>query len=151
MHEFAVPDGLPDFIQDHVKRYLATDGADGHLWDSRPHGGNGVVRTLLLTATGRRTGQSRTLPIGYSEFESAYVIVGSKGGAPTHPAWFLNLQANPVVSVQVEADRFEARARIAVGDERARRWHGIVEASPVMQTYQDGTDREIPVVLLERT
>jgi len=150
MHDFVIPEGLPEFIQDHVKRYLESDGADGHWWDSRPHGGDGVVPTLLLTATGRKTGLSRTLPIGYTEHESAYVIVGSKGGAPTHPAWFLNLEANPEVSIQVGSDRFEARARAAVGDERAQLWLGIVTKSPVMQTYQDGTDREIPVVILER-
>lgn len=150
MHEFSVPAGLPEFIQNHVRDYLETEGETGHMWDSSDVGGNGLVRTLLLVTVGRKSGRTQTLPIGYTKTEAGYVIVASKGGAPTHPAWYLNLVANPGVSVQVKSDRFEARARIAVGDDREVLWASIVEATPQFEEYQNGLERQIPVVILER-
>ena len=150
MHEFSVPAGLPEFIQNHVRDYLETEGETGHMWDSSDVGGNGLVRTLLLVTVGRKSGRTQTLPIGYTKTEAGYVIVGSKGGAPKHPAWYLNLVANPDVSVQVKSDRFEARARIAEGDDREVLWASIVEAAPQFEEYQNGLERQIPVVILER-
>ncbi len=150
MHEFSVPTGLPDFIQQHVRDYLETNGEVGHLWDSTPHGGSGPVETLLLVALGRKTGRPRTLPIGYTKTDAGYVIVGSKGGSPEHPAWYLNLVANPEVSVQVGSDRFDARARILEGDARDAAWASLIETAPQFKRYQDGIERQVPVVLLER-
>ena len=150
MHEFSVPMGLPDFIQSHVRDYLETDGATGHIWNSSDFGGNGPVRTLLLVVVGRKTGRTRTLPLGYTPTEDGYVIVGSKGGAPKHPAWYLNLVANPEVSVQVGADRFEARARVTDGAEREELWGSLVVATPQFEEYQSAVERRIPVVVLER-
>ena len=150
MHEFSVPIGLPEFIQSHVRDYLETDGETGHLWDSTSFGGNGAVATLLLVTVGRKSGRTQTLPIGYTKTEMGYVIAGSKGGAPTHPAWYLNLVANPEVSVQVGSDRFDARARVLEGDARETLWALLVEASPEFETYQAGIERQIPVVVLER-
>ena len=112
MHQFSVPTGLPEFIQNHVRDYLETNGETGHLWDSTSFGGSGPVATLLLVTVGRKSGRTQTLPIGYTKTEAGYVIVGSKGGSPAHPAWYLNLVANPEVSVQVGSDRFDARARV---------------------------------------
>lgn len=150
MHEFSVPAGLPEFIQNHVRDYLETEGETGHMWDSSDVGGNGLVRTLLLVTVGRKSGRTQTLPIGYTKTEAGYVIVASKGGAPKHPAWYLNLVANPDVSVQVKSDRFEARARVAEGDDREVLWASIVEATPQFKEYQNGVERQIPVVVLER-
>ena len=149
MDEFRVPTGVPRFIQDHVRDYLETNGARGHLWDNTDFGGTGSVPTLLLVTTGRKTGRQQTLPLGYTEIEDGYVVVGSKGGAPTHPAWYLNLVANPEVSVQLKSTRFEARARVALGSERESLWAMLVEATPQFEEYQQGIERQIPVVVLE--
>ena len=150
MHEFSVPEGLPEFIRNHVRDYLETEGETGHLWDSTSVGGNGLVATLLLVTVGRKSGRVRTLPIGYTKAEAGYLIVGSKGGAPKHPAWYLNLVANPEVSVQVGSDRFDARARVLEGDARDSHWALLVERAPQFKAYQDGIERQIPIVLLER-
>jgi deazaflavin-dependent oxidoreductase (nitroreductase family) len=150
MYEFSVPTGLPEFIQNHVRDYLETDGETGHTWDSSDQGGSGLVSTLLLVTVGRKTGRHQTLPIGYTKTEAGYVIVASKGGAPKNPAWYLNLVANPDVSVQVGPDRFEARARVAEGSERHALWALIVEATPEFKEYQGRVERQIPVVVLEQ-
>jgi len=92
----------------------------------------------------------QTLPIGYSKTEEGYVIVGSKGGSPKHPAWYLNLVANPDVSVQVGSDRFAARARVVEGGDREALWSSIVKETPQFEEYQNGVERQIPVVVLER-
>ncbi len=145
-----IPADLPEMIRDHLRRYLESDGADGHMWDASPAGVDIVVPTLLLTTTGRKSGKTRTLPLIYGEPSGAHVIVGSRGGAPTHPAWYLNLVAEPEVGVQVLADRFRARARTAAGKERAELWERMLEVWPPYADYQKRTEREIPVVVLER-
>lgn len=140
---------LPGWISEHLQRYLASDGADGHLWDASAAGGHRETPTLLLTTTGRRSGKALTLPLIYGKSSSGYVIVASKGGAPEHPAWYLNLQAQPEVDVQVIAKKFRARSRTATGEERAQLWRQLVEIYPPYTDYQEKTDREIPVVVLE--
>jgi deazaflavin-dependent oxidoreductase (nitroreductase family) len=142
---------LPDWIQDHLNRYIATDGADGYLWDASLGGGVGMIPTLLLTTVGRKSGRELTLPLIFGVSGDAYVIVASKGGAPAHPAWYLNLEANPSVRVQVKADKFAARARTASGKERAALWTMMVGIYAPYELYQTKTDRQIPVVVLERT
>lgn len=145
-----IPDYLPDWIQKHLRRYLETDGEEGHLWDASLGGGSGMVPTLILTTTGRKSGKPLMLPLIYGEADGAYVVIASKGGAPAHPAWYLNLAANPEVQVQVKADRFQARARTVTGDERARLWDRMVGIYAPYTDYQKATKREIPVVKLER-
>ena len=87
----------------HVRRYTETDGAEGHEWQG--------TTVLILTTTGRRTAEPRATPLTYRKHGEDYVVVASKGGADSHPAWYLNLLANPEVSVQVLGDKFTARAR----------------------------------------
>jgi deazaflavin-dependent oxidoreductase (nitroreductase family) len=140
---------LPAWIREHLARYLATDGADGYLWDASLGGGEGMVATLLLTTTGRKSGEPLTLPLIFCKSEHGYAVIASKGGAPAHPAWYLNLQANPLVHVQVKAEKFEARARTANPQERAEIWKKMVEIYPPYDKYQAATSREIPVVILE--
>jgi len=147
--EFTVPEHLPDWMREHVRRYLATNGADGHLWDSRERGGPGPIPTLLLVTRGRKSGKALTLPLIYGESGGSYVVIASKGGAPAHPAWYLNLVDAPDVSVQVGAKRFEARARTATGAERERLWKQLVAIFAPYESYQKSTPREIPVVVLE--
>lgn len=140
---------LPKWIADHLQRYLDTDGADGHLWDSAPVGGPGPLPTLLLTTTGRRSGKPIVMPLIYGETGGNYVVVASKGGAPKHPGWYLNLAAHQDVEVQILARRFRATARTAGGAERAELWKQMAAIYSPYNDYQAKTDREIPVVVLE--
>ncbi|WP_026416304.1 nitroreductase family deazaflavin-dependent oxidoreductase [Actinomadura oligospora] len=130
------------FGKEHVKRYQETDGAEGHDW-------NGTV-TLLLTTVGRKSGIERTTPLIYQKDGDHYIVIASKGGAEEHPLWYLNLEADPEVKVQVLGDRFTARARTATAEERPRLWKKMVAVWPDYDEYTKKTDREIPVVVLER-
>ncbi|MDL4770622.1 MULTISPECIES: nitroreductase family deazaflavin-dependent oxidoreductase [Thermomonosporaceae] len=130
------------FGKEHVKRYQETDGAEGHDWQ-------GTV-TLLLTTTGRRSGEPRTTPLIYQQDGDAYVVVASKGGDEENPLWYLNLQANPEVRVQVLGDRFTARARTATVEEKPALWKKMAAIWPSYDEYQQKTGRDIPVVVLER-
>jgi deazaflavin-dependent oxidoreductase (nitroreductase family) len=128
---------------EHVRRYQETDGELGHDWRE----GSSV---LLLTTTGRKTGEQRTTPLIYGRSGEDYLIVASKGGAPEPPGWYVNLLDNPEVHVQVLADRFTARARTASPEEKPEMWRTMVREWPHYEEYQTKTDREIPVVVLER-
>ena len=142
MSEESQPRQLADWAVEHMEAYLATDGEDGHTWRGVP--------ALLLTTTGRRTGRSLMLPLIYGTHGDHYVIVASKGGNPKHPGWYLNLAAEPAVEVQVGAERFSARARTAAGEERTALWDQMAQIWPPYNEYQAKTERQIPVVVLER-
>ena len=131
------------FGEEHVRRYRETDGEVGHIWRRGS-------KVLLLTTRGRKTGAKRTKPLIYEHSDSAYVVVASKGGARDHPGWYRNLEQEPEVELQVKGDVFPARARTATGEERARLWRLAAEQWPDYDRYQTKTDREIPVVVLER-
>ena len=133
---------LPGWMADHLRRYLATNGADGHMWRGYP--------TLLLTTIGRQTNEERMLPLIYGRDGDRYVVVASRGGAPDHPSWYKNLVDHPEVKVQVLGDRFRARARTANRDERPRLWRTMTKLFPFYDQYQSKTAREIPVILIER-
>jgi deazaflavin-dependent oxidoreductase (nitroreductase family) len=130
------------FGQDHVERYVETDGQEGHDWNG--------VQTLILTTTGRKSGERRSTPLIYGRDGDDPVVVASKGGADEAPAWYLNLAENPEVEVQVKADRFPARARTATAEEKPELWRMMADIWPQYDDYQEKTDREIPVVVLER-
>ncbi|GAB3812323.1 nitroreductase family deazaflavin-dependent oxidoreductase [Kribbella italica] len=130
---------------DHVKAYEDTDGATGYDWGD--HG----ATILVLTTIGAKSGEERKNALIYRQVDEGYAIVASKGGAPVHPGWFHNLEANPDVKAQIKGDRFAARARVANPDERAKIWPQMVEVWPDYDTYTTKTDREIPVVILERS
>jgi deazaflavin-dependent oxidoreductase (nitroreductase family) len=144
-----VTDERNSWLQDHVRRYLATDGADGYWADFTAVGGPAKAPNLILTVTGRRSGEPRTFGLIYGEDDGRYVIVGSKGGAPQHPAWYFNILANPDVQVQIRERKFPARARVATGDERARLWAMMSGLYSGYADVQRKTDREFPVVVLE--
>ena len=131
------------FGDEHVRRYQETDGEEGHKWRE----GSTI---LLLTTTGRNTGEKHTTPLIYDLDGDDPVIVASKGGAPQHPGWYRNLAKNPEVGVQIKGDTFQARAPTAEGDERERLWKQMNRMWPHYDEYQTNTDREIPVVVLER-
>ncbi len=127
----------------HVRIYRLTGG--------RFVGRVGKAPILLLTTTGRRSGQPRTTPLLYLRDGDALAIVASFGGHPKHPVWYLNLTANPTVNVQVGGDRFAATARSVDAEERERLWPELVAMYPSYAGYQQKTTREIPIVLLERS
>jgi deazaflavin-dependent oxidoreductase (nitroreductase family) len=131
------------FGREHVERYRATDGEEGHDWEN--------TQTLLLTTTGRRSGEQRTTPLIYARHGDAYTVIASKGGSDEPPAWYLNATENPEVEVQVKADRFPARARTATAEEKPEMWRTMVAEWPAYDDYQRRTEREIPVVVLERS
>ena len=140
----------PALITEHLRTYRESGGAEGHLFDSTVVGGLGLVTSLLLTTTGRRSGGKHTSPVFYGTAGNAYVIIGSKGGADTQPNWYLNLRANPEAEVQVARDHFTVRARVATGKEREQLWEQMVQLYPPYREYQKKTKREIPVVVLEK-
>jgi deazaflavin-dependent oxidoreductase (nitroreductase family) len=127
---------------EHVERYRATDGEEGHDWRG--------THTLLLTTTGRRSGEKRTTPLIYGQHGADFVVVASQGGAPDHPDWYKNLSRDPEVEVQVKGDRFSARAHTATPEEKPELWEIMTREWPDYDAYQQKTDREIPVVVLER-
>lgn len=132
------------FGQEHVERYRATDGEEGHDWQG--------TQTLLLTTVGRKSGEPRTTPLIYAPLgNDAFAIVASKGGTDAPPAWYLNLSENPEVEVQLKGDRFPARARTASAEEKPGMWKTMTAEWPAYDDYQGNTEREIPVVVLERS
>ncbi len=106
---------------------------------------------LLLTTTGRRTGQARTWPLCYLAVGDELVLIASARGAPCHPAWYLNLRAHPRVRIQRGGTTHTMVARTAAGTERARLWERVVEQYPVCAAYQRQTSRAFPLVLLRPT
>jgi deazaflavin-dependent oxidoreductase (nitroreductase family) len=126
-----------------VKRYLETDGEDGFFWREG-------TTILLLTTVGRKSGEERVNALIFRPWKDAYLVVASKGGTDQPPAWFLNLTDEPSVTVQVKGERFAARARVATPAEKPEMWAEMAAAWPEYDRYQTLTEREIPVVVLER-
>ena len=129
------------FGAEHVRVYRETGGERGYTWRRGS-------KILLLTTTGRKSGEPRTTPLIHRVDGDRWVIVASKGGAPDHPAWFKNLEASPEATIEVQADTVPVVASVAEGDERDRLWAEMNEVWPDYDAYQAKTDREIPVVLL---
>ena len=136
----------PDLVllgDDHVRAYRESGGEVGYLWNGVP--------TLLLTATGRRTGRKLTSPLIFARDGDDYLIVASMGGAPRHPSWLLNLQAKPEAEIQVKAETLPVVARVASTTEKPRLWKIVTDVWPNYDVYQSRTDRDIPVVVLSPT
>jgi len=136
------------WIAEHIELYR-TDPEKAHMWDSKSAGGKGLLPTLLLTTKGRKSGEPRSLPLIYGNTGDSYVIIASKGGMPTHPVWYLNLEANPECELMVGAKAVSARARVATGKERERIWADMAKIYPPYLDYQKATEREIPVIVLD--
>ena len=138
------------WIAEHIKLYQ-TDPEKAHMWDSSPLGGPGILPTLLLTSTGRKSGEPRSLPLIYGQVGDSYVVIASKGGMPTHPLWYRNLEAEPACELMVGAKAVSARARVAEGEERGRIWAQMAKIYPPYLDYEKATTRKIPVVVLDPT
>jgi len=128
---------------DHIRAYRETDGEVGYIWNGVP--------TLLLTVTGRRTGRKLTSALIFGRDGDDYLVVASYGGAPKHPLWYRNLEANPSAEIQVKGQRLAVTARTASATEKPRLWQIMVNDWPNYDVYQSRTDRDIPVVVLSPT
>jgi F420H(2)-dependent quinone reductase len=128
------------FSQLNVFLYKASGGRLGGRFKGAP--------VLLLTTTGRKTGKSRTTPLLYGEDAGRYVVVASVGGAPKHPAWYLNLGGDAAATIQVGGRKLSVRGETASPEERARLWTLMTRLYPGYDAYQAKTSREIPVVVL---
>jgi deazaflavin-dependent oxidoreductase (nitroreductase family) len=129
--------------EEHIRQYRATGGEYGHDWRKGSS-------TLLLTTSGHLSGEPRTAPLIYGRAGDAYLVVASDGGADEPPAWYVNLQHDPDVEVQVLDQRFRARARTATPEERPEMWREMTSHWPDYDRYQQRTTRELPVIVLER-
>lgn len=135
------PENILGFMRDHISRYIATDGVDGHMMNGYP--------CLVLTTRGKQSGEARQAAVIYGVDGDNHVVVASKGGSDTPPAWFLNLEATPQAHIQVKDKKLDVRMRVAEGEERDRLWHMMVSVFPAYAEYQQKTDRILPVVVLE--
>lgn len=141
---------LPGWMLEHTNRYISSGGTDGHMYKVTPPGySEMVVPALLLATKGRKSGEKFLFPLFYGKTGNSYIIVASKGGAPEHPGWYKNLQADPEVEVQVGTETIKARARTVSGDERSRLWDEALKFWPPYADYAKKTPREIPVVVLD--
>ncbi|MBV9050738.1 MAG: nitroreductase family deazaflavin-dependent oxidoreductase [Solirubrobacterales bacterium] len=130
------------FGAEHVRVYQETGGERGYDWRG--------TNILLLTTTGRSSGKQRTTPLIHRVDGDRWVVVGSRGGAPEHPGWYSNLEADPLATIQVRSERIPVRAHTAHGEERSRLWKLMTEVWPPYDQYAQKTEREIPIVVLER-
>jgi deazaflavin-dependent oxidoreductase (nitroreductase family) len=128
------------FGDEHVRQYEATSGKVGHDWND--------TQVLILHTTGRKSGATRKNPLIYGRDGESYMVVASKGGAPDHPDWYLNLMAHPETTIQVWGEQIPVTARTATADEKTRLWPTMTKEWPDYDEYQKKTEREIPLVIL---
>ncbi len=141
-HAQTIVDNPTGWVAKHIKAYVESDGKKGHIFNGMP--------TLLLTTRGRKSGLLRRTALIYGRDGDRYLLVASNGGSPEHPAWFLNLIAQPAVYLQVGPDKFDARARLATEDEKPALWQIMAQIFPTYNRYQAKAGRDIPLVILER-
>lgn len=128
-------------VAEQVRLYEESGGQEGTTLEGKP--------CVILTTRGRKTGKIRKSPLMRVEHDGAYAVVASMGGAPEHPVWYLNLVADPDVTLQDGAEVMDLRAREVSGDEKAEWWARATDVWPDYDTYQAATEREIPLIVLE--
>ena len=133
---------LNEFNRRVIDEFRSNAGKVGGMFANAP--------MLLLTTTGAKTGKSFTTPLVYSRDAGRIVVIASKAGAPTNPAWYHNLVAHPTATIELGTDRFQARARVATGDERERLFKQQAAQMPMFDEYRKKTTRQIPVIVFER-
>jgi deazaflavin-dependent oxidoreductase (nitroreductase family) len=133
---------MNDLNQRIITEFRANQGKVGGQFAGAP--------LLLLTTTGAKSGRAITKPLVYTKDGNRIVLIASFAGAPKNPAWFVNLVANPVVTIELGSERFQARATITNGDERQRLFKNQAAQMAIFDDYQKKTTRQIPVVVLER-
>ena len=138
-----------DWTKEHLGQYLSSGGAQGHILDLRSVGGHAVTTHSLIKVLGRSSGKGFVKPLIYGNVGGEIVIVASKGGADTHPQWYLNIRQSETIGVQVATQAFEATWREPEGQERHQVWTHMSHLYPPYLAYQASTERHIPVVMLE--
>jgi len=128
-------------IAEHVEQYLSSNGEEGYIWEGAP--------VIILGTIGAKSGKLRRTPLIRVQVDDSYVVIGSMGGAPTHPQWVHNLMANPEVTIHDRADAHQLVARLAEGEEKARLWAAANEVWSDYDNYQASTDRTIPLFICE--
>jgi deazaflavin-dependent oxidoreductase (nitroreductase family) len=141
--ENEVSDNPTGWVAKHIQAYVDSDGQNGHPYQGWP--------TLLLTTRGRKSGKLRRTALIYGQDGDRYLLVASNAGAPTHPAWYLNLSADPDAEVQVMAEKFAARGRTATAAEKQALWPAMTAIFPLYDSYQAKASRDIPLVIMGRT
>ena len=132
---------VAQWVRDQVEEYESSGGTRGVMLQGRP--------TVIITSRGARSGKLRKNPVMRVEHDGSYLAVASKGGAPDNPSWYRNLAEHPLVELQDATAKGDYTARELSGDERATWWKRAVEAFPNYAEYQEKTDRQIPVFILE--
>ena len=136
-------DSAMDWVAEHTRKYVETGGEDGYMWRGFP--------TVVLTTTGRKSGDLRRNALIYGKDGDDFILIASYGGRPTHPLWYLNLVADPSVTIQERADVVNGVAEtVPEGEERDRLWDKMVSIFPAYAEYQAKTERRIPVVRVRR-
>ncbi|GAA3007112.1 nitroreductase family deazaflavin-dependent oxidoreductase [Streptosporangium longisporum] len=135
-----IVDSPNEWVAQHIRRFVETGG------QARPG-----MNDLLLTTRGRKSGKLRRTALIYARDGDRYVLVASNAGADRHPAWYLNLVADPAATVQIGTETFTVTARTATPEEKPRLWRLMVATMPSYERYRETTDRDIPVVIVERT
>ncbi|WP_263994310.1 nitroreductase family deazaflavin-dependent oxidoreductase [Mycobacterium yunnanensis] len=136
------------FVDEHLKAYLTSGGAEGHILDVSSAGGHALTTNCLLKVVGRKSGKTYVTPLIYGNVGGEIVIVASKGGADTDPEWYLNLVESETLGVQIATQAFEATWREPEYEERHQVWAYMTHLYPPYLGYQTATTRHIPVVML---
>ena len=139
-----------DWVTEHREKYLRSGGVEGHIEDLTPVNGRTFGTHLLLKYKGRKSGKVFITPLSYADIGGEVVIVGSKGGADTHPEWYRNVIASPDIEFQIGTQAFRATWREPVGAERDKVWAFMVDCHPFYGDYQGWTTRQLPLVMMLR-
>jgi deazaflavin-dependent oxidoreductase (nitroreductase family) len=137
-----------NWISEHLEAYLTSGGARGHIFDVSAVGGREMTTHCLIRCVGRKSGKIYIRPLIYGNFGGEIVIVASKGGADTHPGWYLNILASNTIGLQIATQAFEATWREPEGEERHQVWSYMAHLYPPYISYQKSTTRQIPLVML---
>jgi deazaflavin-dependent oxidoreductase (nitroreductase family) len=144
-----IRDARKDWVTEHRDMYLSSGGVEGHIQDLTPVGGHDFGTHLLLKYRGRKSGKVFITPLCYGDIGGEVAVIASKGGADTHPEWYLNLTAAPEIEFQIATQAFRATWREPQGAERQKVWDFMVDSFPFYAGYQTSTSRIIPVVLMK--
>lgn len=145
----ANPPSMYNWQEQHLRSYLQSGGAEGHIYDFGPINDEGHQPICLIKHIGRKTGRTLIVPLIYGMVKGEIVIVASKGGSPTHPAWYLNIADATEVEVQIATQAFRATWREPADTERQQIWDQMVAIYPPYAEYQESTDRLIPLVVMK--
>lgn len=138
-----------DFMVQHRTAYLNSGGAEGHIIDLTPVGGHPFTTHCMIKYKGRKSGNVFITPLIYGDLGGEVVIIASKGGADTHPAWYLNIVDSKEIEFQIATQAFRASWREPKGEERKKVWDFMVGVFPSYAGYQSSTSREIPIVMMK--